>query len=262
MSNHHYYDLKLWNYQRFFGQIKLTKHAGHKEDKIEQQIRQQKLIPGAGAAYGHGWRQMWKYFLELLLITIVSFLLSIPTLGLYQEELELGRVIGDFVAIDLIFIRFQGPAAYTLFILAFLILFERPLEYGMSYGFLRSAREESLQVKDMFRVFKNYANAVYGNLLVAVIVGFGFLFFIIPGIVFACKLPFVSYLIVDKKMDAVVAVKTSWRMTNGHAWKIFWMGILAFFVALLGLIMLGVGLILSIMWIRLAFASYYYAVAD
>jgi len=223
-----------------------------------QDLHRQKLIPGIGAAYGHGWRQMWKYFLELLLITIVSFLLTIPTLGLYEEEAE--QVIGDFITIDLIFIEFQGAVAYILFALAFLILFEWPLEYGMSYGFLRSARGESLQVKDIFQVFKNYSNAVFGNILVTFIIGIGLMFLIIPGIVFACKLPFVSYLIVDKKMDAVTAVKTSWRMTHGHAWKVFWMGILAFFVALLGLLLVGVGLILSIMWIRLAFASLYHAV--
>ena len=64
---------------------------------------------------------------------------------------------------DLIFIEFQGPVAYILFALAFLILFERPLEYGMSYGFLRSAQGESLQVKDIFHVFKNYSNAVFSN---------------------------------------------------------------------------------------------------
>jgi hypothetical protein len=241
------------------GELIFSETGGYMEDEIKQERQQQKLIPGAGAAYGHGWRQMWKYFLELLLITIVSFLLSIPTLGLYEEKTE--RVIGDFVAIDLIFIEFQGPVAYIIFALAFLILFEWPLEYGMSYGFLRSARGESLQVKDIFHVFKNYSNAVFGNLLVAVIVGVGFMLLIIPGIVFACKLPFVSYLIVDKKMDAVTAVKTSWHMTHGHAWQVFLIGILAFFVALLGLILFGVGLILSIMWIRLAFASLYYAVS-
>ena len=97
--------------------------------------------------------------------------------------------------------------------------------------------------------------------LVAVIVGFGFMLLVIPGIVFACKLSFVPYLIVDRKMDAVTAIKTSWRMTHGHVWKIFGMGILAFFVSLLGLILVGVGLILSIMWIRLSFASFYHAVA-
>jgi len=228
------------------------------EEIVKQEEQQQKLLPGIGAAYGHGWRRMWEYFLELLLITIVSFLLSVPTLGLYEEEIE--RVLGDFVAIDLIFIEFQGPVAYGLFALAFLILFEWPLEYGMSYGFLRSARGESLQVKDIFHVFKNYTNAVLANLLVAFIVGVGFILLIIPGIVFACKLPFVPYLIVDKKMDAITAVKTSWKMSHGHALTVFWMWILAFIIAILGLVLIGVGLILSIMWIRLAFASLYYAV--
>jgi uncharacterized membrane protein len=228
------------------------------EDETKPEKSQLRIEPGVGAAYGHGWHQMWKYFLELLLITIVSFLLTIPTLGLYEDKIE--QVVGEFVAIDLIFIEFQGPVAYVLFALAFLILFEWPLEYGMSYGFLRSARGDSLQVKDIFHVFKNYSNAVFGNLLVAFIVGVGFLLFVIPGIVFACKLPFVPYLIVDKKMDAVTAVKTSWNMTHGHAMKIFWLGILAFFIALLGLVLVGVGLIISIMWIRLAFASLYDAV--
>jgi uncharacterized membrane protein len=228
------------------------------EEDTKLETQQGKPMPGVWTAYGHGWRQMWKYFLELLLITIVSFLLSIPTLGLYQEKVE--HVIGDFISIDLIFIEFQGPIAYGLFALAFLILFEWPLEYGMSYGFLRSARGESLQVKDIFHVFKNYSNAVFGNLLVTFIVGVGFMFLIIPGIIFACKLPFVAYLVVDKKMDAVAAVKKSWQMTRGHAWKIFWMGFLAFFIALLGIFLIGVGLILAIMWIRLAFASLYYAI--
>ncbi len=34
------------------------------------------IIPNVGACYGHGWRQMWKYILELLLISILSFLIS------------------------------------------------------------------------------------------------------------------------------------------------------------------------------------------
>ena len=33
---------------------------------------------GVGSAYGNGWRQLWKYFLELFLIGIISFVISIP----------------------------------------------------------------------------------------------------------------------------------------------------------------------------------------
>jgi len=97
--------------------------GGYMEDEIKQERKQQKLIPGIGTAYGHGWRQMWMYFLELLLITIVSFLLTLPSIGLYNEEVE--QVIEDFITIDLIFIEFQGPVAYILFALAF---FEAPTD--------------------------------------------------------------------------------------------------------------------------------------
>ena len=40
--------------------------------------------------------------------------------------------------------------------------------------------------------------------------------FIVPGIIFGCKLAFVSYLVVEQKKEAIEAVKKSWRMTKGH----------------------------------------------
>ncbi len=221
---------------------------------------QKELQPGIAAAYGHGWSQMRKYFLELLLITIISFLITLPAFGLYDENFA--EAVSEYVSIDLILVEFHGVFAYSMMAIAFLILIEWPLEYGMSYGFLRSARNQSLQVKDIFYSFKNYANTVYANLLVAVIVGVGFILIIIPGIIFACKLAFVPYLVVDRKMDAILAIKTSWNLTHGHAMKIFFMAVLALFVGLLGLILVGVGLILSIIWIRLSFASLYYAVTE
>jgi hypothetical protein len=227
---------------------------------MNEMPHQKVLQPTVGAAYGHGWNQMWKYFLELLLITIISFLITLPAFGLYDENFA--EAVSEYVSIDLILVEFHGVFAYTMMAIAFLILVEWPLEYGMSYGFLRSSRNQSLQVKDIFYSFKNYLNTVYANLLVAVIVGVGIVLIIVPGIIFACKLAFVPYLVVDSKMDAISAIKTSWNLTRGHATKIFLMGVLAFFVGLLGLILVGVGLILSIMWIRLSFASLYYAVAE
>ncbi|MFC1954405.1 hypothetical protein ACFLVZ_01110 [Chloroflexota bacterium] len=39
------------------------------------------LIPGVSSSYGHGWRQMKKYFLELLLIFIIGAVISGPSGG-------------------------------------------------------------------------------------------------------------------------------------------------------------------------------------
>jgi hypothetical protein len=62
-------------------------------------------------------------------------------------------------------------------------------------------------------------------------------------------------------MDVIGAVKKSWRLTDGHAWKVFLIGLLAIPITIAGLLCFGVGIIVSIMWIRLALASLYHSVS-
>ena len=137
-----------------------------------------------------------------------------------------------------------------------------PIGFGMAFAYLRAARDEPVKVKDMFEGFRNYWNVVLASLLVGVIVVIGFVFLIVPGIIFACKLAFTPYLVVDRKMALIEAIQESWRMTGGHAWNIFLIGLLAIPICIAGLICFGVGIILAIMWVTLAFASLYHAVSS
>jgi uncharacterized membrane protein len=100
------------------------------------------------------------------------------------------------------------------------------------------------------------------NLIVAALVTIGFVMLIIPGIIIACRLAFVSYLVMDKNMEAMKAVEKSWQMTKGHGWTIFGMAIISFFLAIGGLIVFFVGIIISIMWIHAAFATFYQSVLN
>jgi len=205
--------------------------------------------------YKFAWKKLWKYFLELLLVTIISVLVELPAIDFSFDEAN--HLASNFISIDLFIISFQGIGAYILFVSALYILFILPLEYGLSYIHLRAIRDDKFKVANMFKVFDNYWNAVFANLLVVTIIGFGFMFLIIPGIILACRLSFVSYLVVDKKMDAVEAVKKSWEMTSGYAWLIFSTGFLTIFVIILGLLAFGVGAVVAVIWIRLTFASIY-----
>jgi uncharacterized membrane protein len=206
--------------------------------------------PGVFSSYGNGWRQMWKYFLELLLIGViyvalssVGYVFSLPAMGLNAPQV-----------VAMVFVSNILSFAYS-------ILFLSPVAYGVYFTYLRAARGDKLEVKEVFAAFKNYWNAVLASLLVIVIVVIGFILLIVPGIVFACKLAFVPYLVVDKKMDVITAVKTSWRMvSHGRAWKVFLIGLLAIPIVIAGLIVIGVGVIISIMWISMALASLYRAV--
>jgi len=202
------------------------------------------LAPTVGASYGNGWRQMWKHFLELFLIGIIGVAIGIPS-GMGGWGLEVAATISALGVLGYI---------YT-------ILIVNPIDYGISFAYLKAARGDKPEIRDMFEAFHNYWNAVLANLLVGAIVIVGFFLLIIPGIIFACKLAFTPYLVVDQRMGVIEAVKESWRMTNGHAWTVFLIGLLAIPISIVGLICLVVGIIPAIMWIDATFASLYHAVS-
>jgi len=199
------------------------------------------LVPGITSSYGNAWRKLWPNFLVLFLILIITIVLSAP--GMASRA-------GGAVA-----------AVLGIFVFAYSILVSNPVGYGSSFAYLKAARGDKVEVKDMFAAFGNYWNAVLASLLVSVITFIGVILLIIPGIYLGCKLAFTPFLVVDRKMAVIDAVKESWRMTGGHGWKVFLIGLLAIPIVIAGAICLGVGIIISIMWISLALASLYHAVS-
>lgn len=202
------------------------------------------VTPGVGTSYDNGWRWLWKYFVELLLILIIYVVISIPS-GMSSwahGSAAASAALGFFVFL------------YNVFVMG-------PVGFGVAYVSLKAARGEKPEVADMFEGFKVYLNAVAASLLVGIIVVVGLVLLIVPGIIFACKLVFVPYLVVDKKMEATEAVRTSWRMTDGRAGTIFLIGLLAIPVFIAGALCFGVGVIIAAMWVELAFASYYHFVS-
>jgi uncharacterized membrane protein len=185
-------------------------------------------IPGVLSSYKHGWSVLWPNFAMLLLIFIIYAAIS-------------------------------GASAIPLVGTVFIVI---PLEYGYAYVFLRTVRKEKFDVEHVFSGFQNYWNSVKAGVLVLLIIFGGLILLIVPGIVFACKLAFVPYLVVDRKMAATEAIKESWRMTGGQAMKVFGIGLLGFLLAIAGLICFLVGVIVAEMWIESAMASLYFAVSE
>jgi uncharacterized membrane protein len=142
---------------------------------------------------------------------------------------------------------------YSIMVLA-------PLEYGLPFVALKAARGEKIDVKDVLEPYKNYFNAVLANILVDIVILVGMLLFIVPGIYFAVKLAFVPLLVVDRKLDAIEAFKESWRMTGGFGGEIFLIGLLAIPIYIGGFVLLGVGAIVSTLWVSTAVASMFHAV--
>jgi hypothetical protein len=201
--------------------------------------------PEMNRSYTIGWKVIWTFFVELVVVSIVYAVLSGPV-GLFQWQVD----------------RFEWfLVPLVMFAIAYGVFVAGPIQYGTNWVFLKAVRGERIEIRDMFIVFqKNYWNAVIAKIVVGVIVGLGIVMLIVPGIIFACRLAFVPYLVVDREMDVMDALRVSWDMTRGHGWQIFLMGFLAIFIVIAGLVLLFVGVFISMMWISAAFAAMYHAV--
>ena len=202
--------------------------------------------PEVGACYSYGWQQMKKYVLEVFLVTVAALLIGIPGYLLMDANEEMGH----------------GNDVLGVIGLIYLILLTRPLMYGAFLVYLRAVKNRRVVVKDMFDVSQNYLNVVLANLFVLVIVAVGTVLFIIPGIFLACRLSFTIFLVTDRKMEAVEAVKESWRLTAGHSWTILLIAMVAIPISILGLACFGIGIVGAMMWVGMAHASLYYAVTS
>ena len=211
-----------------------------------ERIKEQRLpIATISGSYSYGWQQMWKHFLYLFLVAVIVAFAGAPVAAIRESE----------------FVNTPGMIALQIFVAAYWLLLMPVINFGADLMYLRGIRNEKIIISDMFDGFKkNYLNIVLANLLMFAIIGLGFVFLIIPGIILACRLAFVPYLVMDKNLEPVAAVEKSWEMTRGYGWKIFGMGMLAIPIVIAGLICLFVGIIFALIWISAAFAAMYHAI--
>ena len=144
----------------------------------------------------------------LLALVILMTVISMPNMGLSWDVDSWESIPPYFLPL------FLGSALYSLLIV-------QPVNYGFHYTTMKAARGDKPDVGDLFDAFKNYGSTILSSIITCVLVIVGFVFLIVPGIIVACKLAFVPLLVVDKKMTAMEAINTSWRMTDGHAFTIF-----------------------------------------
>ncbi len=120
------------------------------------------------------------------------------------------------------------------------------LEMGLLNIALKSHDSpESLQVSDAW-TYVPFLQYLGVKLLGTLIVIIGLLLLIIPGIIAALALMFSNYLVMDKRLGVMDALKESARITKGHRWQLFLFGLTLVGINLLGLIALFVGLFVTI----------------
>lgn len=233
-----------------------------------EKTRVYRLFPTFGDSFGTGWNVMFDNFLRLLLVVIVLALLTGPMNGInfgFNKhdfgDFNFDHWNGDWRAI----FGLASLGALAVFVgiiaIAYSFLALPVISYGAKMIFLESVRKLKPDFEWLLKGFwTNYLNIILANLLVFALVAMGLFALIIPGIIIACRLKFVPYLVMDKKLDPIEAVEMSWKLTRGHGWTIFLMGFVSFFIYILGFILLFIGILPADIWVKSSFASLYQSV--
>jgi hypothetical protein len=226
------------------------------------------LVPGVRNSFNTGWRVMMNNFLSLFLVVIILGIIASP-FKMFHYNLNLSDFHGAPWNWDhnwgrnLFALGTMGVFAAFFGLLAMLYSFlVKPVfDYGGNMIFVKAVRKSKPDFEYLIKGFmENYLNIIFANLLVFALVILGLFALIIPGIIIGCRLIFVSYIIMDKKLDPIEAVELSWKLTRGHGWQIFLMGVSSIFIILFGLILLFVGVFPAIIWIESSFAALYESV--
>lgn len=87
---------------------------------------------------------------------------------------------------------------------------------GLALFCLKIVRQEKPDIIDLFKNYRSYLNVLVAYLVEVVIVFFGLLLFIVPGIIFAYKYSQIYYIFIDNpEISALNALKKSSAMMKG-----------------------------------------------
>jgi len=122
---------------------------------------------------------------------------------------------------------------------------------------LRYADGEQASFSELFYQYHLFVKVTLSSILYFLIVFFGTILLIVPGIIWSMKYQFYIYFIIDKGVGPIEAFKMSANITKGYKWELFLFFLLWICVNLLGVMALGVGLLVTMPVTMIATAYIY-----
>lgn len=115
------------------------------------------------------------------------------------------------------------------------------VEIGMMNVFLMSLDGKKVNADDCFKCIKYLPSYFAFVFLSRILIVLGYVSFIIPGIILQISFQFAGYFIVEKKMGPIAAMKASWAICDGARWQLILLGVISYFINVVGFMCFIVG---------------------
>ncbi len=169
---------------------------------------------------------------------------------------KLWTVIGQFALIFLVYIVLVSGLKHSSFLSTIV---------GLIYAFVATvfslsyAQKGSFSFEDITRALtlKRFCYFVGAAILFYAAVIGGMILLIVPGIIFAVMMYFYKYIVVERELAPIEALKESIRITKGYRSKLFGFALVAALIMILGFVCLFVGALFTMPLILIANALIY-----
>lgn len=128
---------------------------------------------------------------------------------------------------------------------------------GLMFVYLRvfdGEHTEPLDIFDPLPLFWGYAGVM---ILYMLGVGLGLVLLVVPGVILAAGWSLAHYIVIETNSNPVDAIKLSWKKTEGHKLNIVLFGLIACVVNFFGMLLFGLGLLITLPVTGLAYAFVY-----
>lgn len=139
----------------------------------------------------------------------------------------------------------EGYFIGGIFILA-AIVFLIIVRIGYNKIFLKIYDKEEVKFTDIFQEYRTFWRYLGVSILFPLLVFVGLLLFIIPGLFWAVRFSFSPLIVIDNKSGPIVSMKESYAITKGSFWKLLLFWTVVGLINILGMILFGIGLLISI----------------
>ncbi|MFD0987025.1 DUF975 family protein [Methyloligella solikamskensis] len=95
------------------------------------------------------------------------------------------------------------------------------------------------------------------SILFGLMIGLGMLLLIVPGVIALVVFFFSPFIVIDRAMGPIEALKASMEITKGHRWQLFFLVLAIIGINILGVLALFIGLVVTIPVTTLAIVHVY-----
>lgn len=189
-------------------------------------------------ALSYGWQTFKKNWQFLLIVVFITAVINI---------------VPSYI-IKIIF-KDSEPLQAILNILMWFV--QAIIEIGLLIISLKFVDGKKPELSDLYSYYRLFPKYLLSSIIFGLIFIVGLILLIVPGIIFATKYQYFSYLIIDKGLGPWEAIKKSGQITQGHKWNLFLLGLINAGLSFLGLLAFGVGIFVVAPVISLACAYVY-----